>query len=282
MKIANVGGRLCLVRDGRTLDVGEASGGSLPTEPAEAYRRWPELVEWADQQPDAAFTDDFDDAAAGPPSPSPAQIFTLGTNYRGHATELGWPIPEVPMVFTKFPSSLAGPGARVEVTGPHVDWEVELVVIIGTGGHRIPADQAWSAIAGFTVGQDISDRDVQGRPASTPQFSLGKSFPGFSPTGPVAVTRDEIDDPHNLRLRCWVNDTLMQDGCTDDFVFDIPFLIEYLSGIVTLLPGDLIFTGTPSGVGTTMSPPQFLAVGDRVSSTIDGIGSFETTFVERR
>lgn len=282
MKIANVSGRLHLIREDGALDVAKASRGHLPADPAEAYHRWSELVEWADRQPDEAFTAEFDHAKLGPPSPSPSQVFALGTNYRGHAIELGWPIPDVPMVFTKFPSSLAGPGANVELTGPRVDWEVELVLVIGTGGHRIPAEQAWSAIAGFTVGQDISDRDVQIRPASAPQFGLGKSFPGFSPIGPVVVTRDELQDPHDLRLRCWVNDTLMQDGRTDDFVFDIPFLIEYISNVVTLRPGDLIFTGTPSGVGSGMNPPHFLGVGDEVRASIDGIGALQTTFVPRR
>jgi 2-keto-4-pentenoate hydratase/2-oxohepta-3-ene-1,7-dioic acid hydratase in catechol pathway len=185
------------------------------------------------------------------------------------------------MVFTKFPSSITGPAAQVEITGPRVDWEVELVVVIGTGGHRIAQADAWAAIAGFTVGQDISDRDVQMRPESYPQVGLGKSFPGFAPIGPVVASLEEVGDPHDLGLRCWVNGELMQDGRTDDLVFTIPYLVEYLSNVATLLPGDLIFTGTPSGVGTTRRPPRFLAPGDEVRSEIDGIGELTTSFVER-
>ena len=185
------------------------------------------------------------------------------------------------MVFTKFPSSVTGPGAQVEITGPRVDWEVELVVVIGTGGYRIAETNAWSAIAGFTVGQDISDRDMQMRPQPNPQFGLGKSFPGFAPTGPVVASLDEVGDPHDLGLRCWVNGELMQDGRSDDLVFTIPFIVEYLSNVVTLLPGDLIFTGTSSGVGISRRPPRFIAPGDTVRSAIDNIGELTMTFVER-
>lgn len=279
MRVAMISGRLHLVRAERTLDVAKASGDYLPADPSAAYARWPELVAWADEQPDDAFNGSLAASDIGPPSPQPRQVFGLGTNYRKHAVEVGWPIPEVPMVFTKFPSSVTGPHAQVVLTGPRVDWEVELVVVIGTGGHRIAAADVWNAIAGFTVGQDVSDRDVQRRPETYPQFGLGKSFPGFAPTGPVVVTADELGDPHDLGLRCWVNDELMQDGRSDDFVFSIPFLIEYLSGIVTLLPGDLIFTGTPSGVGSGRKPPRFLTAGDRVRSAIDGIGEITTAFV---
>jgi len=281
MRIANISGRLHVVREGRALDVGKASGGRFPSEPSEAYACWPELTTWATDQRDEVFSESLDVASLGAPSPAPRQVFALGTNYRKHAEELGWPIPETPMVFTKFPSSITGPDARVEITGPKVDWEVELVVVIGTGGYRIAEADAWSAIAGFTVGQDISDRDVQLRPQSNPQFGLGKSFPGFAPTGPVVASLDEVGDPHDLGLRCWVNGELMQDGRSDDLVFTIPAQVEYLSNVVRLLPGDLIFTGTPSGVGSNRRPPRFLAAGDEVRSAIDGIGELTTTFVER-
>lgn len=281
MKVANVSGRLHLVRGGRVLDVEKASDGRFSAEPGEVYARWPELTAWAAEQRDDAFTDVLDVADLGAPVPAPRQVFALGTNYRTHAAEVGWPIPKTPMVFTKFPSSVTGPVAQVEITGPRVDWEVELVVVIGTGGHRIAEADAWQAIAGFTVGQDISDRDVQLRPEATPQLGLGKSFPGFSPIGPVVADLDEVDDPDNLGLRCWVNGELMQDGRTDDLVFTIPQLVAYLSDVVTLLPGDLIFTGTPSGVGISRRPPRFLAPGDELRSEIDRIGELTTTFVER-
>ncbi|MFJ9588044.1 fumarylacetoacetate hydrolase family protein [Streptomyces acidicola] len=281
MRIANIAGRIHLVREVGVLDIAKASDGRFPADPAGIYALWPALSEWAADQPDQAFSPAPDVAEFEAPSPQPRQVFTLGTNYRRHAVELGWPIPEVPMVFTKFPTSVAGPNARVGITGPRVDWEVELVVVIGTGGHRLSAEDAWSAVAGFTVGQDVSDRDVQRRPESNPQFGLGKSFPGFSPTGPVVVSLDEVGDPHDLGMRCWVNGELMQDGRSDDLVFSIPFLIEYLSGVVTLCPGDLIFTGTPSGVGSSRRPPRFLSPGDEVRSWIENIGEMTTRFVER-
>jgi 2-keto-4-pentenoate hydratase/2-oxohepta-3-ene-1,7-dioic acid hydratase in catechol pathway len=281
MKFANLAGRFHAVRGTGVLDVGKASGGRLPSDPAEAYARWPEITEWAAAQPDEAFTGTLDPDRLGAPSPAPHQVFVLGLNYRKHAEETGWPLPDMPMVFTKFSSSVTGPGAQVEVSGPKVDWEVELVVVIGTGGHRIAEADAWSAVAGFTIGQDVSDRDVQLRPQENPQHGLGKSFKGFSPTGPVVATLDEVGDPHDLGLRCWVNGELMQDGRTDDLVFSIPFLIAYLSSVVTLLPGDLIFTGTPSGVGVARTPQRFLAPGDEVRSAIDGIGEMTTTFVPR-
>jgi 2-keto-4-pentenoate hydratase/2-oxohepta-3-ene-1,7-dioic acid hydratase in catechol pathway len=282
VKVANISGRLHLVRDGRVLDVGKASDGRFSPDPGEAYARWPELTAWAADQPDEPFTEPLDVAELGAPVPAPRQIFALGTNYRTHAEEVGWPIPETPMVFTKFPSSITGPVAQVEITGPRVDWEVELVVVIGTGGHRIAEADAWAAIAGLTVGQDISDRDVQLRPKSTPQLGLGKSFPGFSPIGPVVADLDEVGDPGDLRLRCRLNGELVQDGRTDDLVFTIPQLVAYLSDVVTLLPGDLIFTGTPSGVGIAREPQRFLAPGDELRSEIDGIGELTTTFVPSR
>ncbi|MEH0580096.1 MULTISPECIES: fumarylacetoacetate hydrolase family protein [unclassified Streptomyces] len=281
MKFANLAGRLHVVRGTSTLDVGKASGGQLPADPTEAYARWADVTKWASAQRDEAFTSTLDPDELYAPSPAPPQVFVLGLNYRSHAEELGWGVPDVPMVFTKFPSSVTGPGAEVEITGPKVDWEVELVVVIGKGGHHIAAADAWDAVAGFTVGQDVSDRDVQIRPQDNPQHGLGKSFKGFSPIGPVLATMDEVGDPHDLGLRCWVNGELVQDGRTDDFVFPIPFLIEYLSNVVTLLPGDLIFTGTPSGVGIGRKPPRFLSPGDEVRSEIDGIGEMVTKFVPR-
>ncbi|MGH3262455.1 MAG: fumarylacetoacetate hydrolase family protein [Trebonia sp.] len=282
MKFANLAGRLHVVRGTDVADVGMASEGRLPTDPAAAYARWSEVTRWAAALPDEAFTGTLDPGELAAPSPVPPQVFALGFNYRKHVTETGATIPEVPMVFAKFPSSVAGPGAEVEITGPRVDWEVELVVVIGEGGHRIAAADAWSAVAGFTVGQDVSDRDVQLRPKDNPQHGLGKSFKGFAPTGPVLVTLDEVGDPHDLGLRCWVNGELVQDGRTDELIFSIPFLIEYLSNVVTLFPGDLIFTGSPAGVGATRKPPRFLAAGDEVRSSIEGIGEMTTRFVARR
>ncbi len=160
--------------------------------------------------------------------------------------------------------------------GATVDWEAELVVVIGHGGRHIAASDARAHIAGYTVGQDLSERTVQwqGQPA---QFSIGKSYEGFAPTGPVVVTLDEFADPDRLRISCTITDrdgkaTAVQDGHTDQLIFSVPEIISRLSEVVELLPGDLIFTGTPPGVGAGMKPPRFLVDGDVLVTEIEGIG----------
>ncbi len=158
-----------------------------------------------------------------------------------------------------------------------MDWEVELVAVIGTGGHRIPEDHAWRHIAGLTVGQDLSERHVQmlGTP---PQFSLAKSFPGFGPIGPVLVTPDEFTDPDDLEITGALNGAIVQQARTKDMIFPIPELVARISAICPLLPGDLIFTGTPAGVGNRMTPPRYLRPGDELVSRAEGIGELRTRF----
>jgi len=159
----------------------------------------------------------------------------------------------------------------------YVDWEVELVVVIGRGGHRIPENRAWEHVAGLTIGQDLSERRVQtaGRPA---QFALGKSFPGFGPTGPVLVTPDELPDPDDLALSNILNGTVVQQARTSQMLFPVPELIARISAVVPLLPGDLIFTGTPAGVGVQRTPPRYLRPGDELVGQIEGIGELRTWF----
>ena len=202
--------------------------------------------------------------------PRPRNVFAIGLNYRDHAAEGNMELPENPLVFTKFPSCLADPDADVVLRGRAVDYEGELVVVIGTGGRDITADDAWSHVAGVTVGQDISDRAVQFA-AKPPHFDLGKSFDSYGPIGPmvVAPTAMLIDD--GLRLRTSVNGEVRQDDTTASLIFDVPTLIAYLSAVCTLAPGDLIFTGTPSGVGAVDG--RFLVDGDVIETTIDGIGT---------
>jgi 2-keto-4-pentenoate hydratase/2-oxohepta-3-ene-1,7-dioic acid hydratase in catechol pathway len=161
-----------------------------------------------------------------------------------------------------------------------VDWEVELVLVIGHRAYQVLAGNGWSHIAGVMVGQDLSERIVQTRPPA-PQFSLGKSFLGFGPTGPWVVTPDELADPDDLALGCTVNGEEMQKSRTSDLVFGADALIHHLSSITPLLPGDLIFTGTPSGVGGTRTPPRFLCPGDELVSTIEGIGTIRTHLVAK-
>lgn len=279
MKIANRKGRAVLVGEGVYIDVENASDARFPSDPAALFGQWVPFTKWAAGQ-DLAAGESLDLDSLHAPSPRPAQVFGIGLNYRKHAEQAGAPIPEAPMVFTKFPSSVAGPVGHVELSGPRVDWEVEVVVVIGEGGRRISAADAWAHVAGITGGQDLSDREVQVRPAGNPQFSLGKSFPGYSSTGPVLVTPDELANIDDITLTCSLNGEQVQSSGTADLVFSVPELIEYLSGIVTLLPGDLIFTGTPSGLGSAMDPPRFLTAGDVLTSWVEGAGDMRLTFVD--
>lgn len=218
------------------------------------------------------------------PLPRPRRnIFCVGRNYRAHARELertptftiakeqadSWPI-----IFTKPPESVIPPGGTIRL--PHgisekVDYEAELAVVIGSGGVNIPARRAMEHVWGYTIVNDVSARDVQTRHQ---QWHLGKSFDTFCPMGPWLVSADECDAT-KVRLRCWVNGELRQDANTSEMIFDIPTLIETCSRGITLYPGDLIATGTPSGVGMAMDPPTFLKTGDIVRIAIDGLGTLE-------
>jgi 2,4-didehydro-3-deoxy-L-rhamnonate hydrolase len=273
MRFLNLAGRATLVdHDGRGIDVQRASGGRFPAAPGDALDRWPELQRWtAGYRGEGAV--EVVDALLGPPSPAPRQILGVGLNYAEHAAESGLELPEHPLIFTKLHAALAGPFDDIPISTAAVDWEVELVVVIGRRGRLVSAEDAWDHVAGFTVGQDLSERDVQFRPSKLPQFSLGKSLPRFGPIGPALVTVDEFDDPADLELTCAVNGEEMQRGRTSDFIFSIPELIEYLSAVTVLYPGDLIMTGTPSGIGSSRTPPRFLQPGDVLESSIEQIGS---------
>ena len=279
MKIANHAGRLSLVVDGGVVDVHDASGGRFGPDPAAAYDLWDDLVSWAAT---ATATDDapvraLDEAQLGAPSPLPRQVFAIGLNYADHAAESGLDLPAVPAVFTKYPASLGGPFAPVELSGESVDWEVELVVVVGRGGDRVAAAAGWDHVAGLCVGQDVSDRHVQF--AAGGQFSLGKSFRGYGPTGPWLVTPDELADPDDLGLGCSIDGEVVQAGRTRDLVFPVARLIAELSAVVPLLPGDLIFTGTPAGVGIGRTPPRFLRPGEVLESWVEGIGTIRNAVV---
>lgn len=287
MRIANLDGRLVLLLatdpkahhgndDDRALDVERASGGRFGPSPHSAFDDWADFCDWAaDADPGAARP--YDPSGLGPPAPAPRQIFAVGLNYRGHAAETGQPVPAEPPVFTKFASSLTGPDAQVQLRTPSVDWEVELVAVVGRPAHRVRAADAWHHIAGLTVAQDLSDRTLQlsGSPA---QFSLGKSFAGFAPTGPYLVSTDQLADPDDLEIGCSLNGVTVQKGRTSDMVFALSELVEYLSAVVTLLPEDLIFTGTPAGVGHGRTPPQYLRPGDELVSWVKGLGELRTRF----
>ena len=278
MRVANADGRAVLVVDDGIVDIATASGGALPTDAQLLYERWDDVRALADraQGPE----EPFELSALQAPVPRPRQVFAIGMNYAAHAAEAGVEAPEFPPTFTKFPTCLTGPDATVALPSAFVDWEVELVAVIGSAAYEVEVGKGWSHVAGLTVGQDLSERIVQTRPPA-PQFSLGKSFPGFGPTGPWVITPDELDDPDDLALGCTVNGEEVQKSRTSDLIFGVDALVHLLSSITPLLPGDLIFTGTPSGVGGTRTPPRFLAPGDELVSTIEGIGTIHTHLVDR-
>jgi len=276
MRFANVSGRASLVLStnaagGVAADLERASKGRFSADPMLAYGRWPDIRDFAASDL-GSFGEPFTNDQLFAPSPRPAQIFGIGLNYREHANETGAPIPETPLTFTKFSSSVNTPNGDVAITVPTADWEVELVAVIGKGGRDIAEADGWDAVAGLCVGQDISDRLLQ-RATQPPQFSLGKSRRGYSPFGPWLTDARGVADRDALTMHCQRNGVEVQRTSTDDMIFSVPQLVSYLSGIVELLPGDVIYTGTPSGVGGARKPPQFLAPGDVLVSTIDGLGS---------
>lgn len=275
MRIANLGGRLVIVTGDRALDVESASDGRFAADPQAIYERWAEFGEWA-ATVDLSPAERFDEADLEAPVPRPRQVFAIGLNYADHAAESEFTLPTDPVVFTKFPSSIGAPNTDVELSGTSVDYEVELVVVIGREAHRVPAEEGWDHVAGVTIGQDISDREVQLR-GPAPQFSLGKSFPNYAPIGPTVVTVDELADRDAIglttRLKVGESTSTLQDGNTRDLIFSVPELVARLSAVVVLNPGDIVFTGTPSGVGLGKKPPRYLNPGEVLISTIEGIGT---------
>ncbi|HWD05907.1 MAG TPA: fumarylacetoacetate hydrolase family protein [Amycolatopsis sp.] len=281
MRIANLLDRLVLITPAGTgaLDVERASAGRFGCDPQAIYDRWDEFTSWA-AGADLSDARPFRSVDLRAPVPAPRQVLAIGLNYAQHAAEAGVAVPDAPTVmFTKWSSCLTGPVTEVELPEQgHTDWEVELVVVIGRRAFRISPEDAWEHVAGLTVGQDLSERILQSAGPS-PQFSLGKSLPGFGPTGPWLVTPDEFDDRDDLELGCSINGEQMQKGRTRDLIFSVPAMIATLSERLPLLPGDLLFTGTPAGVGLGRTPQRWLAPGDELVSYVTGIGELRQRFV---
>ncbi len=209
------------------------------------------------------------------PIPAPSKVVAIGLNYIDHCRETGQQPPKQPVIFAKFPTSVIGPGEPVSWPmglTEQVDWEVELAVVIGRTARHVPRELARDVIAGYTVGNDVSARDLQ---FGDGQFVRGKSLDSFCPLGPALVTPDEVGDPTDLDLRLEVNGQRMQDSNTSNLIFDIDDLIAVCSRAFTLLPGDVILTGTPAGVGFTRKPPVFLNAGDRMVAWIERLGALE-------
>ncbi|MGH9300098.1 MAG: fumarylacetoacetate hydrolase family protein, partial [Acidimicrobiales bacterium] len=274
-RLANVLGRATLLSEGFGIDVEKASDGLFAADPQALYERWDEFSQWASEaQPGDGGTEPMEvqETELLSPAPFPSQVFAIGLNYRDHAAETGAELPERLAVFTKYPTCITGGFNEVALPAAgNVDYEVELVVVMGKRAHGIADWEAWSHVAGVAVGSDISERVLQR--AAGNQFSLGKSFPGFGPIGPFLVTPDELTEPDDLSLQSVLNGEVMQDSRTSEMIFGVPRIIEELSSVLPLLPGDVIFTGTPSGVGWVREPPRFLGPGDVLESTIEGIGT---------
>lgn len=276
MRLASLGGRLMLATaNGGFVDLALASEGRFAPDPQAIYGRWEEFLTWSAGTSLGEGTE-LGPEALDPPVPRPRQVFAVALNYREHAAEGGSDPPKVPQVFTKFPSCLAGPHTTVTLPGGCVDWEAELVVVLGQSAHRVASAQAWEYVAGVMVGQDLSARDVQ-RSGPTPQFSLGKSFPGFGPTGPWLVTLAQYGE-QDAEIECRRNGERVQRASTGDMIFSVPDLIAHISAVTPMLPGDLLFTGTPSGVGAHRKPPVFLRDGDVLRTRIARIGEIQQTF----
>ena len=220
------------------------------------------------------------DVAIQAPIGNPEKIICIGLNYADHAAESGMPIPDEPIVFSKYASSIIGPDANIVVpsASSQVDYEVELVVVIGKRGRNIAEGDALNHVAGYMVGHDVSARDYQlEKPGG--QWMMGKTFDTFAPIGPDLVTTDDVPDPHNLGIRCILNGETVQDSNTSQLIFSVPKLIAYLTHVFTLTAGDLIFTGTPPGVGMGREPQLWLKHGDQVICEIDGLGRLKNPVV---
>lgn len=271
-RLANVDDRAALTNETHYFDIETLSGGSVGTDPMAAIVRPDELSKLSAELESAKPTGLLTEARLGSPVPRPINSFGIGLNYQDHATESNMELPTSPLVFTKFPSCIVGPRDTVELRSGKVDYEGELVVVIGTPGKDIPRASAWEHVAGLTVGQDISDRPAQFM-AKPPHFDLGKSFDTYGPVGPVLVSTDSFEDPSDLLLQTFINDDKRQEARTSSLIFDVPYLVSFLSRITSLRTGDVIFTGTPEGVG--FKNQQWLEDGDLITTTIEGIGSLK-------
>ena len=273
LRLASLNGRAqCVVTDQDLLvDIEQASGGSFSSDPMECLSRWGELRDFSQTIGNPKSSNRADIATLDCPVPRPRQMFAVGLNYKLHATEMGSPLPSTPLTFAKFESALNTPAGDIPIVGETCDYEAETVIIIAVGGRDIAESSAWDHIAGLCAGQDISDRTLQysGVP---PQFSLGKSRKGFAPIGPWVCDMSENKSRDALRMTCTVNGEVRQQTSTDDMIFDAAQIVAYLSSICEMFSGDIIFTGTPAGVGHGRKPPVYLRRGDEIVTTLEGVG----------
>jgi 2-keto-4-pentenoate hydratase/2-oxohepta-3-ene-1,7-dioic acid hydratase in catechol pathway len=280
-RLVNIDGRAALEHHGGWHDLARLAADESLSDPMTAVARHRELHTLQERAAAASPDGAMADATLGAPVPAPRQCFGIGLNYKDHAAEAhaDTALPPAPLTFTKFPSCIAPPNANIPLSGAAVDWEVEIVAMIGEECAHVAVDGAWDVVAGLTLGQDVSDRAVQ-YTGSPPQFSLGKSFPNFGPIGPALVSTDAFPDRDDIALWCDVSGERMQSARSSQLIFSIPTVVAYLSSITPLSPGDLIFTGTPAGVGAARG--RFLAEGDVVVSGADVIGGLRNECVGGR
>lgn len=270
--------------DGKVINLAEASGGALPNDMRAFLSVGDEGLKIAKKvatKKNAGQGVALADVKLLAPITNPNKVVAIGLNYMDHIKESNAQVPKLPIMFTKYTTSIVGPGDEVrwdpELTAK-VDWEVELAVVIGKPTYRVSEADALNYVVGYTACNDVSARDLQTERGD--QWIRGKSLDTFCPLGPCIVTKDEIADPHNLKLKTIVNGKVMQDSNTSQLLFKVPYLIHYLSQAFTMLPGDVIITGTPPGVGMGMKPPVYLKDGDIMTVEVEGIGELTNPCVE--
>ena len=273
---ANINDRSALVQGEAFFDLAIITNGAVSSDPMKAIQNSDLLHHYATQLDDYESSGLIAEANVCAPIPRPRNSFGVGLNYQLHVEEAASKTPNTPMVFTKFPSCISGPTNDVIMRSDECDYEGELLVVIGKNGKDIAKEEAWSHILGLSVGQDFSDRGVQYKDHPA-QFNLGKSFDTFGPTGPHLVSTDSFADPNDLEIVTTVNGDVRQRDRTSNMIFDIPTLISYISSITSLAVGDIIFSGTPEGVGFRNG--SFLKDGDIVETTIEGIGTMRNRCV---
>lgn len=258
----------------------------FPSDPGQFYSAGQPVIEQAKDVQGYIKTNDAEEISFSrgdvyllTPVPTPSKIICIGKNYAAHAAEMNSDAPEYPVLFAKFANALIGPDDMIEKPSfvRKLDYEAELTAVIGKQAKHVKREEAFDYIAGYTIGNDISARDLQKR---TPQWLQGKTMDRSTPIGPWVVTSDEVGNSGDLAISSYVNAEARQAATTEQLIFDIPFLVEFISSLITLNPGDLIMTGTPDGVGTGMNPPQYLKEGDNVTVAIDSIGRMENNVTE--
>jgi 2-keto-4-pentenoate hydratase/2-oxohepta-3-ene-1,7-dioic acid hydratase in catechol pathway len=275
--------RLGVVRDDRVVDLASASNGRLPSDMLTFLGQGETAMQLAREVGKSATASlPLSEVRLLAPVPNPPKVVAMGLNYMDHCRELNIEPPKEPIIFAKFPSAVVGPGAAIRwdpALTQQVDYEAELAVVMGRTARRVSAAEALDYVAGYTICNDVSARNLQ---FGDGQWVRGKSLDTFCPLGPWLVTRDEIPDPHDLAIRCIVNDDVLQDSTTAEVIFRVDRLIEFISRAFSLLPGDVIATGTPDGVGVFRSPQIFLKYGDVVTVEIEGLGQLTNPCIEER